>query len=343
MADIVGRVRIDGSGVTAGLNQAKAGVERFSSDVKRTVAGIFSGAAFVSAIRRTIQEIDQISDVSEELNMPVEQVQALKISAMEASDSFEKLHAILTKIQDIQIDIVKGESAGGLKNRAILQQHGFSASDINKMSLTQFAQVLAKNITDKGEINQILGPRMAGKFNLYRQPLMNVDDNVAKGLDKGTIHTSNTVDEMNGVISNAKTIWGDMWNEFFGNLSSVVVALKALADYVKSLLPETKQDNTWGALFTAFMAGVNPMAFYRSQLNQKSNKTASTQDTGLNLPIGGGSTGIHTDPLVGVGNFLGQGQVTIQSAMNTLVSEAQKQTAYQRQIAGNTANGGWGG
>lgn len=342
MADIVGKIKIDGSGVATGLNQATAAVNKFGSDVKRTIAGMFTGAAFVSAIRKTVQEIDQISDVSEELDMPVEQVQALRNAAMDASDSFEKLLAILTKIQDIQIDIVRGDSANGLKSRAILQKHGVGVEQVNNMSSMQFAQMLAKQITDKAEINQLLGPKMAGKFNNYRGTINNLEQNTAEGVASGRIMGKAEIDDINNTIAEGKKIWDGLWKSIFFVLSSVVITLRnilsGLAD-VMGMTNTVRKLSKWSA-DSGMNVGVG-YALIKSIYNYfktptpKKTTTTSGSPSGPLLPpdqLGAtGKGGIYSDSLLSIGNFLGQGTSGM-TTVATLVEETKKQTVLMQEM-----------
>lgn len=323
MADIVGRVRIDGSGVATGLNQAQSALSRWGSDVKRTIAGAFGGAAFMSAVRKTIADIDQISDTSEELDMPVEQVQALKIAAMEASDSFEKLLAILTKIQDIQIDIVKGESASALKNRGILQKHGYSAEQINTMSLMQFAQVLASKITDKTEMNQLLGPRMATKFENYRGNIINMDENLKRGMSKGVIYSKSDIDNMNATVAQAKEMWNDFWSQLMYGLSAIVVTIRDFVNWLVSLKP-------WWLSMDYFKS---PTALIRQSSAIEEIQTPSTTNSKplVNSEDIRGSQKTFTDSLVSVGNFLGARESAFNYAA-TMLDETRKQTELLKSI-----------
>ena len=330
MQDIIGRIKIDGSGIQAGLNQAKSGIDRWAGGVKGTIATIFSSAAFVSAIRKTIAEIDQISDVSEEFDVPVEQVQALKIAATEASDSFDKLLAILTKIQDIQIDIVKGDTAGGMKNRQLLQRHGIGVNDINNMSVTEFAKVIANTINNKAELNQLLGPRMAGKFELYRGNLQNLDENVAKGVASGRINSKDTLDEFNKEIAKGKEAWGNAWNYVTNSLFIIGNILQKLITFFSNLF-----ENIPGLKFKESILSYNLKQARRMGLIAPAKSGDDILDKHDPLVSDIGNQQLHTDALLSVGNFLGQG-FNKMSTVTTLVEETKKQTEILKDIAKNT-------
>lgn len=337
MADIIGRIKLDASGVQAGANTATSAIKKFANDVKGTIATMFGGAAFVSAIRKTIAEIDQIGDVSEEFDMPVEQVKALMIAATEASDEFEKLHAILTKIQDIQIDIVKGDTSTGLKNRALLQRHGVDSNAINNMSLTEFAKVIANNITNKTELNQLLGPRMAGKFEIYRKSLQDLDANVAKGITLGRIKTKAEIDEINKIVSEGKRMWGTLWDTIMNRLFSIGYVLSKIVEgfqLIYSKLPKPIKGvvDTLIDPFGSTISSVKKFAISKGWM--KAVPGAIPSGGPLVADPGGGP--LFTDPLLSVGNFLGQGMQNI-TMVTSLVEETKKQTEILKQI--ETTNG----
>lgn len=339
MNDIVVKIRADGSGMGAGMNQAASHVNKFASDVKRTIAGAFSGAAFVSAIRKTIADIDQMGDVAEEFNMPVEQVQALKQMATEASDSFEKLLTILTKIQDIQIDIVKGDSPTALKNRKLMEAKGYSVDQINSMSLVQFAQAIAKSVTDKAELNQLLGPRMAGKFNNYRSSLMNVDERTAAGLKNGTIQNSEMINYMNQTISEGKEIWDSLWQNIFFTMSWIVVGLRKILGYIGELIDRLPGGgDSRKAAWSLLRYASNPWALSMDMLgDKKKNETSpSIEPLVPTSEIKRGARSIYSDSLLSVGRFLGAGDQSV-GIVDTLVAETKKQTEILSKIEKNTA------
>jgi hypothetical protein len=301
-------IRIDSSQMQGGFNTAINYTKRFASDIRGTIAGAFGGAAFVAAVRKTIQEIDQIQDVAEELNMPVEEVQAMKFAADDASDSFEKLLTILTKIQDVQIDIVKGEGVGE-KGRNIVGRYGYSTGDINNMKPGDFARLVAKMTRE--EQQTLLGTKAAAKLQPFIPNILNAPQNAISGMG-GRVRSKEVLDEINASVTQGKQVWDSLWNGIFNNLYGIVSKLKIILDLIPRLegLKENKLLKfmyDWGIKQSVnFMTGEAVLDVMN--IGQKKKSSTSIETPPLVENVGDSLKNYHSDSLLSVGNFLGQGK-----------------------------------
>lgn len=309
---LVEKIRIDSGGVQQGLNEASTAVKKFGGDIKATIAGAFGGAALVAAVRQTIQEIDQIQDASEELNLPVEQVQALKMAAREAQDEFEQLYGILNKIEDVRLDVIKGSNPA---LQSLFSKHGMSQADMAQMNSIQLGSWMLKNL-NRGEMNTVLG-RSATKFAKYDYAFNDIEGLTARGRANGLIKTK---EELNSV-SNAYAEATEMLDK---QLKPILTDVIRLLGYFVSLLGKIRDFGNWaftlqwptlkGEHWFLKLFGMNVIGTPNKPI--PASPVPKVDDS---MMINSASkASLYSDSLLSVGNFLGQTQGDMNIATNIL-------------------------
>ncbi len=107
------KLGLDASAFEMGVKRAQSVGEKFGSSFKSAVAGKLGAALSVAAIgaftKNVIQAADQISDLSEQLNLTTDQVQRLQILASETGVTFDKFGSVLSKFEQIRLKATSGD------------------------------------------------------------------------------------------------------------------------------------------------------------------------------------------------------------------------------------------
>lgn len=94
MADIKGTISVDGSGVSAGLNQATSLV---NAATKR-IAGAFGAGMAINFVKDALQATNALNDMSEETGISVRQLQVLRNEAANTGSSFDSVRGAVQRI-----------------------------------------------------------------------------------------------------------------------------------------------------------------------------------------------------------------------------------------------------
>lgn len=320
MPDLVAKVRVDGGGVSQGLNQASTAVKKFGNEIKGTIAGAFGGAALVSVVRRTLQDIDQIQDVSEEFEMPTEQVQALENAAKRAMDSFQDLHGIMSKIKDIQFDALRGDNK---KAMSIFEQYGISRDQLNLMRNTGDVTKVIATMKDS-DINALLG-KSAGKFIKYKSTFTNLDQLTNDGLKNGSIRPTDELNQMVNDTANIQADIGVIWRSIVYKFLQVIGIFINLFQAINAVIKSSPfLSGVFKVLFlpiTGQLAALD--AIYKFTKSPKpagpSKAIGSKEPLVSNLSKGRSS---YSDSMLSVGNFLGQNASINMDVATSILSEA---------------------
>lgn len=107
------KLGLDSSAFEMGVKRAQSVGERFGSSFKTAIAGRLGAALSIAAIgaftKNVIQAADEISDLSEQLNLTTDQVQRLQILAGETGVTFDKFGSVLSKFEQTRLKATSGD------------------------------------------------------------------------------------------------------------------------------------------------------------------------------------------------------------------------------------------
>jgi len=132
------KLGIDSTQFEMGIKRAQSVGEKFGNSFKSAVTSKLAGALSVAAVTAFASSVakaaDDISDLSEQLNVSTDDVQRLQILASETGVSFEQFASILEKTAKARIEATSGDEAQ-IKRMAAL---GVSLSDLNNIQIENF-------------------------------------------------------------------------------------------------------------------------------------------------------------------------------------------------------------
>lgn len=131
----IAKIGIDASEYEAGLKKAESGMEGWAKRIGGYLAGAFTVGALVEFTKTVAHAAGEIGDLSDQLGITVEQVQALQRAAEHSGVAFDKYAAALSKIRKLKADAAAGDATAngifaktGLNSRTddftLLQQIG---------------------------------------------------------------------------------------------------------------------------------------------------------------------------------------------------------------------------
>lgn len=130
------KLGIDSSQFEMGIKRAQSIGDKFGSSFKSAVTSQLTGALSVAAVtgfaNSIIKAADDISDLSEQLNVSTDDIQRLQILAGETGVAFEKFSSVLNKFEEARLKATSGD----VDSLNVLKSLGLSLDDLRNAQLS---------------------------------------------------------------------------------------------------------------------------------------------------------------------------------------------------------------
>lgn len=130
------KLGIDSTQFETGIKRAQSVGEKFGSSFKSSITSKIGGALSIAAVTGFANSVakaaDDISDLSEQLNVSTNNVQRLQILAGETGVAFEKFSSVLSKVEEARIKATAGD-ADSIKT---FKDLGLSIEDLRNPQLS---------------------------------------------------------------------------------------------------------------------------------------------------------------------------------------------------------------
>jgi hypothetical protein len=107
------KLGVDSTNFEMGIKRAQSMGEKFGASFKSAVTSRLTGALSIAAVtgfaHSIVKAADDISDLSEQLNVSTDDIQRLQILAGETGVSFEKLASVLAKFEQVRLKATSGD------------------------------------------------------------------------------------------------------------------------------------------------------------------------------------------------------------------------------------------
>ena len=337
------KLGLDASAFEMGVKRAQSVGEKFGSSFKSAVAGKLGAALSVAAIgaftKNVIQAADEISDLSEQLNLTTDQVQRLQILASETGVTFDKFGSVLSKFEQTRLKATSGDEDAIKTLKAL----GFTTEQLydSQISTIDGAVKVAEAYKNSGRSAET----SAAMTDLYGLKLKVAGAALADygSTSKRTLISQSDVD----VLAKANTLLDEQLRIVKALAAPAIAAgVTATANAIKGA---TKPVQSFSERFDVAMARAARIQMLKrmpdealARLAQKNYAEDRAQKfDGPRPPIGKPefetvkgprfSLGGGQDPLARIGGFTG-----FQSAQDTAIKQAIEQTLQLRQIVKNT-------
>lgn len=108
------KLGLDSSQFEMGIKRAQSAGDKFGSSLKSSITSKIGGALSIAAVTGFAHSVskaaDDISDLSEQLNVSTDNVQRLQILAGETGVAFEKFSSVLSKVEEARIKATAGDA-----------------------------------------------------------------------------------------------------------------------------------------------------------------------------------------------------------------------------------------
>lgn len=129
---LIAKLGLDGSAYESGLKKASSTTDKFRSTVGAQLGAALSVAAIGGFLKKVIDTVDAIGDLSEQLNISTDDVQRLQVLAGQTGVSFEAMAKSITAVGQERLKAIE---EGG-KAREYFKTLGFSVAELNDKSLS---------------------------------------------------------------------------------------------------------------------------------------------------------------------------------------------------------------
>lgn len=341
------KLGVDSTAFEMGLKRAQGLGDRFGSGFKSAVVSKLGAALSIAAVatfaKSVVEAADNISDLSEQLNLTTDQIQRLQILSGETGVSFDKLTSVLGKFEQARLKATSGDQDA----INTLQTLGLTMKDLNdpQISTLQGAIRIAEAFKNSGRsaeataaMTEIYGLKLKNAAAALSDYSTTLDRKIISKSDVDTLAKANTLlDEQLRIIK---------------ALASPVIAggITATANALGSI---TKPSEDFNKRFDrAVVKGFQIQMLKRmpdealarlAQSNLAAERVGKTDPFAALTPPPIGkpefekvigpkfSLGGAQDPLARIGGFTG-----FQSAQDTAIRQAIEQTVQLKQIVKNT-------
>ena len=343
------KLGVDSTQFEMGVKRAQSIGEKFGNSFKSAVTSKLAGALSVAAVTAFASSVakaaDDISDLSEQLNVSTDDVQRLQILASETGVSFEQFASILEKTAKARIEATSGDEAQ-IKRMAAL---GVSLSDLNNIQIENFdlSQKLVAAYKESGQSAQTT----TAIIELYGLKLRKAAAALAEyqTTSNRNLFSSKNIED----LSKSNNLLDEQYRRLKA-LGSPAIAegLKLTGEAFRSFVDGFDKRNFFSApLYVAAVNGVankqkggfmqSAVGFSQSPLAAKFANEQSPKAGDNNPAIGTPqfervkgdrfSLGGSQDPLARIGGFSG-----FQGAQDTAIRQAIEQTLQLKMIVKNT-------
>jgi hypothetical protein len=129
---LIAKLGLDGSAYESGLKRASSVTDKFRSTVGSQLGAALSVAAIGGFLKKVIDTVDAIGDLSEQLNISTDDVQRLQVLAGQTGVSFEAMAKSITAVGQERLKAIE---EGG-KAREYFKTLGFSVAELNDASIS---------------------------------------------------------------------------------------------------------------------------------------------------------------------------------------------------------------
>lgn len=136
-AEIVAKLKLDGSDFQAGLKKAADETQKFAN-IARNIAGGFAGAAIAQQVHHIVELASRFNDLSEQYNVSTDAVQQLDAAAAKSGQTFEDIGAALLRFRTARIEAVQGNE----ELRRSFERVGISLGDLTNSNLSDLELIL---------------------------------------------------------------------------------------------------------------------------------------------------------------------------------------------------------
>ena len=130
------KLGVDSTQFETGIKRAQSMGEKFGSSFKSAVTSRLAGALSVAAVtgfaNSIIKAADDISDLSEQLNVSTDDIQRLQILAGETGVAFEKFSSVLNKFEEARLKATSGD----VDSLNVFKALGLSLDDLTNAQLS---------------------------------------------------------------------------------------------------------------------------------------------------------------------------------------------------------------
>jgi hypothetical protein len=337
------KLGLDASAFEMGVKRAQSVGEKFGNSFKSAVTSKLAGALSVAAIgaftKNVIQAADQISDLSEQLNLTTDQVQRLQILAGETGVTFDKFGSVLSKFEQIRLKATSGDEDAIKTLKAL----GFTTEQLydSQISTIDGAIKVAEAYKNSGRSAETT----AAMTELYGLKLKAAGAALAdyNTTSNRTLISKDDVD----VLAKANTLLDEQLRIIKALAAPGIAAgVTATAEALKGITQPTESftDRAQRAVRRAERRiELQKSDEFLARKTQEAVAADRTQKFGGPNPPPIGSPEFETvkgprfslgggqDPLARIGGFTG-----FQSAQDTAIKQAIEQTLQLRQIVKNT-------
>ena len=337
------KLGLDSSAFEMGVKRAQSVGERFGSSFKSAIAGKLGAALSIAAIgaftKNVIQAADEISDLSEQLNLTTDQVQRLQILAGETGVTFDKFGSVLSKFEQTRLKATSGDEDAIKTLKAL----GFTTEQLydTQISTIDGAVKVAEAFKNSGrsaETSAAMTELYGLKLKIAGAALADYDTT-----SKRLLVSKDDID----VLAKANTLLDEQLRIIKGLAAPGIAAgVTATADAIRAITEPTESFTTRAQ--KAVRRAERRIELQKSDeyLARKTQEAVSSDRTqkfggptpppigkpefetikGAKFSLGGGQ-----DSLARIGGFTG-----FQSAQDTAIKQAIEQTLQLRQIVKNT-------
>lgn len=336
--------------------------------LKNMIAGAFTVGAIESLVRKTVEFGGHLRDISDRLGINVEWLQATGFAAKQAGADLDKLTAFLEKLAVARDDALAG-GAGGAKKQAAFAQFGIGAADLKNSSLTGLFDQIAKAYQTGSQQKLLpavreIGGRSAGE--LVATFVAGLEDGRSAARASGQILSEDAIDSLDEIGDEFTALGNRLMVEF---TPAILTAAEAIAQAI-ALIEQSgagwvgfltgflakfnERKDGWKGFWQALADGLEDgvkqfqhdvVSAEADQLDEaaiRAKARAATKNARHARENAGGDftdlspaaprrSPISTDPLVGIGNFLGRNPGLVNSVANQQLLVARQHLDISKQ------------
>jgi hypothetical protein len=340
------KLGIDSSQFEMGIKRAQSVGEKFGNSFKSAVTSRLAAALSIAAVTGFAQSVtkaaDDISDLSQQLNVSTDDIQRLQTLANETGIDFQQFASILEKTSKARIEATSGDEAQIKRMEAL----GVSLSDLNDIQIENFD--LAKKLVIAYKESGQSAQTTTAITELYGLKLRKAAAALAE------YETTSNRDLISDKNLESLSKSNDLLEEQYRRLKAIsspaiAAGLKVTADALQGLVDGLNSDGT--KKYVAAVTGVankqkggfmeSALAFSQTSLAAKFVNQQTPKEGANPPPIGTPqfervkgdrfSLGGSQDPLARIGGFSG-----FQGAQDTAIRQAIEQTLQLKMIVKNT-------
>lgn len=323
--NIGARLTLDGSQFHGGMRRADEAVRMLGS----RLAALFSVGAAANFVRTTVQWASNMTDLAAQTGLAVEELQRMDAVARTTGTSLERMTKAFQNVEFKRFMALRnpgGEQAFGFRAFGITEQQLNTASTKELFdSITKFVRETKNKESLIGPLRAVFeetGPAMIEAFSNYAsesiQNLAVISGETAAELDRLSDQLALFKRNLMAALAPVLAEGASLWNKAQAGLTGLFTAAFGMAD------PRNRDRNFWDVFDQYFTGAMKGVVSEIEGGGQVGGITRSIADFTPARPgaAPGRAAPFYTDPLVGVGNFLGAGRGTME---NTLTRIQQKQ------------------